>query len=195
MIPATLSMSLLLLATICLIMSSEAFLVPSTCRPTSSKLYIGNLFGGLFGQEEQQTKNDNTGPKTVIELPANIVKTGPLKFFLQIYLVGQQNNPVKGAWVLNNNEETGSLNMYYKDGSGMFSLDLNEKNIQVQRFGERASLEYVLQESVMLHGVLDELNQIAFEVDDIEESKRLLQFDSTDAISKARENLPARKAD
>lgn len=169
--------------------------MPSTSRPTSSKLHIGNLFGGLFGKEEQQTKNDNTGPKTVIELPADTVKVGPLKFFLQIYLVGNQNNPVKGAWVLNNNEETGSLNMYYKDGSGMFSLDLNEKNIQVQRFGERPSLEYVLQESVMLHGVLDELNQIAFEVDDIEESKRLLLFGSTDAISKARENLPARKSD
>ena len=130
----------------------------------------------------------------MIDLSANTVKVGPLKFFLQIYLVGEQNKPVQGAWVLNNNDENGSLDMYYKDGTGMFSVGLNEKSIKVQRYGEKPSLEYVLQESVMVHGILDELNQIAFEVDDIEEEKRLLQFANSDAIENARESLPARKA-
>lgn len=162
-------------------------------RPTrqSSDLQIGNLFGGLFGNDENQQKG---GSKSVIDLAADTVKVGPLKFFLQIYLVGEQNKPVQGAWVLNSNEENESLDMYYKDGTGMFSLGLNENSIKVQRYGERPSLEYMLQESVMLHGVLDELNQIAFEVDDIEEEKRLLRFENKEAINEARESLPARKA-
>jgi hypothetical protein len=157
-------------------------------------LHVGNLFGGLFGQEKQAPAANN-GPKMVIDMPAINVKVGPLKFFLQIYLVGSQNNPVKGSWVLTTNDENGALQMYYKDGTGMFALGLKENSIDVQRFGERPSLEYLLQESVMLHGVLDEINQIAFEVEDIEEEKRLLRFADDDAISKARENLPARKAE
>ena len=165
-------------------------MAPFPFRVKTSKLHIGDMIGGLFGKGEQQ----NEGPKPIIDLSANTVKVGPLKFFLQIYLVSQQNTPVKGAWVLNSNDENGSLDLYYKDGSGMFSVGLNENSIKVQRFGSRPSLEYMLQESVMLHGVLDELNQIAFEVVDIEEDKRLLQFDDVDVINKARESLPARSA-
>lgn len=83
--------------------------------------------------------------------------------------------------------------MYYMDGTGMFSIGLNDRSIKIDRYGERPSLEYMLQESVMIHGVLDELNQIAFEVEDIEKEKRLLQLTDDDAILKARETLPARK--
>lgn len=161
---------------------------------TSTSLHIGNIFGGLFGQDDNSGGNkNNNGPKTVVDLPASTVKVGPLKFFLQIYLVGEQNKPVKGAWVLSSNDETGSLEMYYKDGTGMFSIGLNDNRVKIDRYGERPSLEYALQESVMLHGVLDELNQIAFEVEDIAKEKRLLQLVNEDAISKARETLPARK--
>jgi hypothetical protein len=189
---ATRCTPLIALLLACIFSSSEAFLASPT-RPRSSELHIGNIFGSLFGQEKQTKAND--GPKMVIDMPATSVKVGPLKFFLQIYLVGSTNNPVKGAWVLTTNDENGALQMYYKDGTGMFALGLNENSINVQRFGERPSLEYILQESVMLHGVLDEINQIAFEVEDIEEEKRLLRFADDDAISKARENLPARKAE
>jgi hypothetical protein len=45
----------------------------------------------------------------------------------------------------------------------------------------------------MLHGRLDELSEVA-EVEDIEKEKRLLQFNELDAVAKARESLPARKA-
>jgi hypothetical protein len=161
---------------------------PSPARVGTSTLQIGNIFGGLFGQEKAN------GPKIVVDLPASSVKVAPLKFFLQLYLVSEQNKPVKGSWVLSSNEEKGSLDMYYKDRTGMFSIGLNEKSVKIERYGERPSLEYMLQESVMLHGVLDELNQIAFEVEDIEKEKRLLQFMDEDSISKARETLPAGKA-
>lgn len=45
----------------------------------------------------------------------------------------------------------------------------------------------------MLHGVLDELYNIAFEVNDIDQQKRLLQFLDENAIANARQGLPARK--
>lgn len=160
-------------------------------RLVKSELFIGDMLGGLFGQKEGGSSGSQGG-KSVVNLPVTNIKQGPLKFFLQIYLVAQQNSPTKGSWVLNNNEES-SLDMYYKDGTGMFSIQLNDKNIQIIRNGERQSLEYLLQESVMIHGILDELNSIALEVEDIEKEKRLVQLEDDAAISKARESLPARK--
>jgi hypothetical protein len=156
----------------------------------SSGLHVGNLFGGLFGQQKKE-KEEN-GSNSLLDLPGT-VKVGSLKFFLQIYLVGQQNNPSQKAWALNNNDENDSIDMYYKDGTGMFSLGIKENGIKVDRRGQKPSLEYVLQESVMLHGLLDELSEVA-EVEDIEKEKRLLQFNELDAVAKARESLPARKA-
>lgn len=153
----------------------------------SSALHVGNLFGGLFGQQ----KADN-GPNSLMQMPGT-VKAGPLKFFLQIYLVGQQNIPSKGSWALNSNDENESIDMYYKDGTGMFSLGIKENGITVDRHGQKPSLQYVLQESVLLHGLLDELSEVA-EVEDIEKEKRLIQFNDADAVGKARESLPARKA-
>ena len=91
--------------------------------------------------------------------------------------------------------ENGSLDLYYKDGTGMFSVGVKETSIQVTRYGERPSLEYMLQESVFLHGILDEINQIAFETEDIDKEKRLIQFADDNIIDKAREALPARKAE
>lgn len=175
---------------------SHSFMVGKQPSPnaristSSTELQIGNWFGGILGQGESSS---NDGPKTVVELPATTVKVGPLRFFLQIYLVAEQNKPVKGSWVLNTNEANQSLDMYYKDGTGMFSVGLNEKSVKITRYGQSPSMEYVLQESVMVHGILDELHQIAFEVEDVEREKRLLQLVDDDAIDKARETLPARK--
>lgn len=154
------------------------------------------MIGGLFGlnkAEASRGEKKGNGPKAVIDIPASTVKMGPLNFFLQIYLVGEQNNPVKGSWVFNNNDENGSLDMYYQDGTGMFSVSLAEDRVVINRYGQKPSLQYMLQESVMLHGILDELTEIAFGVEDIEPGKRLLQLVSSEDISKARETLPARK--
>lgn len=151
---------------------------------SGTSLKVGDILGGLFGQKEQ-------GPNEIINLPASAVKIGALKFFLQIYLVGEQNKPAKGAWVLSNND-SGTLDMYYQDGSGMFSMSFEDYSVKVTRYGGKPSLQYVLQESVMLHGVLDELNSIAFP-DDIEQEKRLLQLSDPELISEARQVLPARK--
>ena len=173
--------------------SSSYSLSQSALKAESEGGGVGGLFGSLFGGGGQQGQQGG-GTTTIIDLPASTVKIGALRFFLQIYLVGEQNKPTQGSWVLSNNEPE-SLQMYYKDGTGMFSVDLKEYGIQIVRHGQRPSLEYALQESVMLHGVLDELNAIAFETDDIDVEKRLLQFPDTEAISKARESLPARKDD
>ena len=73
----------------------------------------------------------------------------------------------------------------------MIRLQLAENTI---RYGENPSLQYRLQESVLLHGVLDELENVAFGTQDIEEEKRLLRVEDTSAIETARKTLPAKPA-
>merc|ERR1712025_222223 len=116
----------------------------------------------------------------VFDIPTKVIKTKPLKFFLQIFFVGLQNTPFKGAWLLNANEEVEEyLEVYFADGTGMISVQFDDSyGLRIQRKGKRPSLQYMLQESVLLHAVLDELESIAFgEGDgDVKEEERLLQL-------------------
>lgn len=151
--------------------------------------FLGNLFGG-------GSKNSDNG--VVLSLPASTVKVGALRFLLNIYLVGEQNNPSPNSWLTRQDSED-NLQIYYSDGSAMLSLELGPKQIQAVRYGERPSLQYQLQESVLLHGVLDELESVAFgsgaEDEEIADDQRLLQFEGGKAIiEKARAKLPARQA-
>lgn len=155
---------------------------PSTC------LQAGGLFGkleGLLGGN-----NSDQGPKTVLDLAASDVKVGALRFLLNIHLVGECNKPEPKSW-LTREGDYGVLNIYYQDGTGMLSLELQEYSIKAIRYGEKPSLQYVLQESVLLHSILDEISDVAFEVE-AEEKKRLLRFPDETVIEKARETLPAR---
>jgi len=154
-------------------------------------LNIGNLFGG--GEKKQQSSSGGQGT-TVVDVQAKEIKVGGLRFFLNIYLVGQCNTPEQGTWLVRQDDD-GKLDLYYKDGTGMLSISMAEYEIKAERYGEKPSLKYMLNESVMLHGLLDELNALAFEVDDIEEEKRLIRLnDPGDAIELAREKLPAKPA-
>lgn len=148
---------------------------------------MGNPLENLFGNKE------TGGPKVVLDIPAKAIKIGALRFLLQIHLVGEQNNPNPQTWLMKDGGES-ELDLYFYDGTGMFSLDLTEYQIKVTRYGEKPSLQYQIQESVLLHSVLDELHKTAFEVDDIEEEKRLLRLNDDNAIESARGSLLARAA-
>ena len=116
------------------------------------------------------------------------IKIGGLRFALGLQLVGMQDN---GMWKPNETSSS-QLDVFFKDGSAMFSIKLIDNAIRIEREGT-PSLAYVLQESLILHKVLDELNTLATD-DQIEQQNRLLQLASESAIEDAREKLPARQA-
>lgn len=166
---------------------------PGIVITTQQKLWKGSnggrdgATGGLFGRNPVLR-----GPPTVVDLTAKNVKIGALRFLLQIHLVGIQNQPEPNSWLTKQGDD-GDLQIFYKDGTGMLSLQLQEYQIKAVRYGEKPSLQYMLQESVLLHSVLDELEGVALGVEEIAEENRLLQLTEPDAIQKAREKLPARK--
>lgn len=121
---------------------------------------------------------------------------GGLRFTLGLILISKQNEPNKGTWKANQAGD-GVLDMYFLvDNTAMFSIDMNEKSITIDRYGATPSLQYMLQESLILHEVLDELETLAFGgEEDIADENRLVQLmEPGDAIKIAREKLPARKA-
>ena len=113
-----------------------------------------------------------------------------------LILISQQNVPEKSTWKANQAGD-GLLDMYFMpDQSAMFSVVITETSIAIDRYGATPSLQYMLQESLLLHTILDELETLAFGgEDDIEDENRLVRLkEPQDAINLARETLPARKA-
>jgi hypothetical protein len=147
--------------------------------------FLDNLLGNVLGKK-------TTGPQTIMQIPATDLKIGALRFLLQIYLVGEQNKPVPKSWFTKQGDQPGELQVFYGDGTGMVTIELEEYGIKFVRHGEKPSLQYRLQESVLLHGVLDELSKVALEMSDIEQDKRLLRLQESSAIDEARNALPAR---
>ncbi len=157
-----------------------------------------SLAAGLFGKKKEQEEPTSSQaaaapvPTRLFHIPAQSIKPGGLRVVLGFHLIGLQNTPDQGSWKANQSSDT-VLDMVFRDNSAMFSITLGEDGISVDRYGT-PSLPYLLQESVILHSVLDEISSIANE-GDIEVKDRLLQLDEGgDAIEEARSTLPARKA-
>jgi hypothetical protein len=157
-----------------------------------------SLAAGLFGKKAEEpssssssTQADVSTSTQVFSIPVQSIKPGGLRFALGLHLIGLQNTPDKGSWQANQASDT-VLDMRFRDGSAMFSISLGDEGISVSRYGQ-PSLPYLLQESVILHSVLDEINSLANE-GDIEEENRLLKLLDLDSIEEVRSTLPARKA-
>jgi hypothetical protein len=155
-----------------------------------STVLQAGLFGNLFGNSDPEP-SDPSIPNRVFEIDCEATKLGGLKFALGLWLIGQQGTPVKGSWKVNPASDV-LIDMYYVDDSAMFSLNLSEKQLSVDRYG-KPSLQYLLQESLMLHGLLDEIQEFAFGGEDIADKDRLLTLiDPENGIQNARGNLSAR---
>ncbi|KAL3781267.1 hypothetical protein HJC23_012817 [Cyclotella cryptica] len=181
--------------------SCQAFLLPENTPgfvqfshgSNLSQPIKSQLGAGLFGPKKaNESQGDLSLGKRIIEIPAKSIKKGGLRFALGLHLIGLQNTPDSGSWRANQQSET-VLEMHFKDNSAKFEVVLEDSCIAVDRYGQ-PSLAYLLQESVILHSVLDELGSLAFG-GEVEKENRLLQLDeSATTIEKARKVLPTRQA-
>lgn len=165
--------------------------IQNVSKSSKTKLYLIN---NLFGNKKQQNSNDPNIPKRVFDIPVSSLKLGGTRFALSLFLIGQQATPVKGSWKVHPISDQ-VVDMYYVDDSAKFSMTLDETCISVDRYGS-PSLQYLLQESVVLHRLLDEINAIATEGENVAAEKRLIVFlNEKTAISDARSKLPAKPAE
>lgn len=159
---------------------------------------IVNFFDNL-GKDPNADEDDDmaAGTTRVVSLPVNSIKPGGLRLFLMFYLMGMQNTPDKGTWIPNQpttEDDVYVIDCWFHDQSAVLTITLSEKEgVTIDRTGSNPSTAYMMQESVIIHGILDELEQCAFD-DTIAKPDRLLLlkeslFSKEDAISKARETL------
>lgn len=148
-------------------------------------------FGGREGEDnapDDDEADDPAGCSRIMSIPVESIKTGGLRLYLSLYLMGVQNNPEKGTWKSSQTDDT-TIDMYYKDLSAALTIRLSEEMIAIDRLGSMPSTQFTMQESVILNGILDELQVCAFE-GDINESDRLLVLPPpADGIDKARAAL------
>lgn len=171
-------------------------------RTTTSTHYAGfmddlsKFFDGLGGgnsNDEQQ--NDiaeevdgaYVGSKRIIKVPAKSMKAGGLRLYCNLYLMGLQNTPEDGCWKASKADDS-EVNLRYKDLSGSIIIRFTDDGITVDRLGSAPSNKYLMHESVILNGFLDELKAIVFD-GDISEANRLLTLVDDNDIEKNREAI------
>lgn len=158
--------------------------------------------------------NDPNAPEQLyaIRIPSNdFSMVTSLVVGMGIYLTSEQ-NAHRSSWKVNRyGDEGDTLHVLFKDHSAMFSLNFNLEDdllldvdsdtaipvrnviIAVERHTDgrkRPSLQYMLQESVMMHGVLDALSMLILEMKLNETAMRTFMKD----VNNARQTLSARRA-
>jgi hypothetical protein len=184
----------------------------STSRIIVTKSFFNDALDNLFGgnkKEKDILPSSMTYPQLLLEIPVKEMKMGGLRFVLGLHLMGRRNQPEVGSWKVTQASDGVLDVIYMKDETASFSVTFLEKKIVVERWGTArqlpASLQYQLQESILLHSMLDELETLAYgkssdnddtneeEEEEIKDSDRLLTLiEPGDAIEIARSKLPAR---
>lgn len=183
--------------------SLEEFVPPFHASMTETKNEgIKSLSGSLMARKVYDP-NDPNSPKELFTLPLPLrIDVDSLFQTIGAYLVSQQNSPSEGSWTISQYGEN-TLHALFKDHSAMLSLSfgvaLHEEShakasVVVERHTDASravSLQYMLQESVLLHGLLDYYSKVLI-IDLDGEGAKKENFDHE--IEKARNTLPARRA-
>ncbi|KAL7467356.1 hypothetical protein ACHAXS_007598 [Conticribra weissflogii] len=140
---------------------------------------------GESGQVNDDGEAIYTGSTRIISIPAKTMKIGGLRLYCSLYLMGLQNTPEPNCWKAHQSDNF-EVNLRYCDLTGSIIIQFTDDGIDVHRLGSSPSMKYLMHESMILNGFLDELHAIVNEGDVIEEN-RLLTLQEPDAIEKARE--------
>lgn len=154
---------------------------------------IRNFFDDMSGNKDDHEDDEDelaAGTSRVISIPVESIKPGGLRLFLMLYLMGMQNTPDPRSWRADQpSTDDYVLDYWYHDQSAILTITLLEDRITVDRTGSNPSTAYLMQETVILQGILDELHQCAFD-ESVSEPDRLLILPAPkDGIDKARDSL------
>jgi hypothetical protein len=119
---------------------------------------------------------------------AKTMKLGGLRLYCNLYLLGLQNTPEPGCWKAHKVDDT-EVNLRYVDMTGSIIITFKEDDITIDRLGSMPSQKYLLHESIVLNGFLDQLESIVFEGVIAEKNRLLTLPEPADQIQKARDVL------
>ena len=144
------------------------------------------------------------GTQRLITLPVQAIKPGGLRLFIMFYFMGMQNTPDRMSWKADQPtmmtgargggrdcEDVYVVDMHFHDRTAVLSVELKQDKVIVERVGSSPSTQYLIQEAVLLNGILDELQHCAND-ETIQVGNRLILFEDANVIEKARGELAFR---
>lgn len=134
---------------------------------------------------EEMVDGNYTGSKRIITIPAKTMKMGGLRLYCNLYLMGLQNTPEPNCWKASKSDDS-EVNLRYVDLSGSIIIQFSEECITVDRLGSSPSNKYLMHESMILNGFLDELNAIVYEGDVSDENRLLTLPEPGNQLDEAR---------
>jgi hypothetical protein len=195
---------ILLLCIVVLLLSQDviAFVSSSTAwindAPTGTALGIGNIFDGIgrfFSSDNNENRDRNAdddgylGSTRLVSLEVESIKPGGLRLFLMLFLLGMQNNPEKGTWRIDQpTSDEYVVDLYFHDQTGAMMVRLAEDKVTIDRLGSTPSTAYIMQEAVVVDGILEEMQKMATDCD-IKRDDRLILLRDDSEITSARESL------
>jgi hypothetical protein len=166
-------------------------------RPASQLFSNGNFFDDFMAFLNPNNNTNDAddesaaGEFNVVTIPVKALKPGGLRLFLMFYLLGETNNPTKGTWRADQpTTEEYVVDFWYHDNSAVLSVTLSEekKGVIINRVGSRPSTGYMIQESLVVQGLLDELETMANDPE-VAAENRLLIPETEQTIAMARDAL------
>ena len=149
--------------------------------------------------DEDDDESVAAGTQRLITLPVKAIKPGGLRLFLMFYFMGMQNTPDRMSWkadqptmkIAGTKDDVYVVDMHFHDHTGVLSVELKQDKVIVERVGSSPSTQYLIQEAVLLNGILDELERCAND-ETIQVSNRLILLEDANVIEKARGELAFR---
>jgi hypothetical protein len=145
-----------------------------------------------LGDSDDEDEDDDATPAgttRIVSIPVQSIKPGGLRLFLMFYLLGMQNTPDKNTWSANQpSTDEYVLEFWFRDRSAVLTLTLESNRISLDRTGSSPSVAYLMQETSVVQGILDELQQMASD-DQVDVKDRLLVLAHPDSIQRARDSL------
>lgn len=129
------------------------------------------------------------GTFRLISLDVATIKPGGLRLFLMFYLMGMQNEPEPKTWKADQpSTEQYVIDYWFHDRSAVLSIAMDRQRLTIDRVGSEPSTRYLMQESVVLQGLLTELAQ-CIDDDSVTVENRLLVLQDRRALEKCRNDL------
>jgi len=157
---------------------------------------LGNFFSPGNNEDDSTESDDDDddgdtdlGSSRIVTIPVESIKPGALRLFLMFYLMGEQNTPEKGSWKIDQpTTEEYAVDAYYHDRTAVIMIRLTDDQITLDRMGSMPSTSFIMQEAVLVDGILEELQRMVLE-GEVKREDRLILLQDDNAIENAREAL------
>jgi hypothetical protein len=145
--------------------------------------------GDAHHQHNGMDDDQVAGIFRLITLDVKAIKPGGLRLFLMFYLMGMQNEPEPNTWKADQpTADEYVIDFWFRDRSAVLSITMDQERVTIDRVGSKPSTRYLMQESIVLQGLLDELAHCAND-ETVTVENRLLVLQDRYAIDNCRNDL------